>query len=105
MSEHLPYKELKWNNFMSIDCILIIRVDHWTGYRLQVDLHCPVKLHDKFKEFPPARETATPDIEWLKLYQREIGANTGIIRNGLFHDTNKLVPHLYDHTKLCHSLQ
>ena len=64
---------------------------------MEVDLHFPVELHDKFKEFPPALETLTPDIEWLTPYQRNIGANAGIIHDGVLHGTNKLVPHLYDH--------
>ena len=82
---------------MSVDFILKIRDDHWRGYRLEVDLRCPVEFHNKFKEFPPARETLTPYIAWLTLYQRDIEANTGIIHNGLIHGTNKFVPHLYDH--------
>ena len=71
--------------------------DNDKGYILEVDLDFPVELHDKFKEFPPAPETLTPDIEWLTPYQRGIGDNTGIIHDGVFHGTNKLVPHLYDH--------
>ena len=56
-------------------------------------------LHEKSKEFPPAPKTLTPDIGWLTPYQRDIGSNTEIIHNGVFHCTNKLVPHLYDHKK------
>ena len=82
MSEYLPYKDLKWDTFMSIDFILKIRDDQWKGYRLEVDAHCPVELHDKFKELPPAFESLMPDIEWLTPDQREKGANTGIIQNG-----------------------
>ena len=83
MSEYLPYKHRKWDKFMSIDFILKIRDDHWKGYRFEVDLHCPVELHDKFKEFPPVFETLMPDIEWLTPYQRKKRANTWIIQNGL----------------------
>ena len=75
------------------------------GYRLEVDLHCPVGLHDKFKEFPPALEALTPDIEGLTPYQREIGANAGIIHNGLSHGTNIFCPASIRSTKLCHSLK
>ena len=56
-------------------------------------------LHEKSKEFPPAPKTLTPDIGWLTPDQRDIGSNTEIIHNGVFHCTNKLVPHLYDHKK------
>ena len=93
-------KTSKWDISISNDFILKIRGDHWKGYRLEVDLHCPVELHDKFKELPPALETLTPDIEGLTPYQREIRADAGIIHNGLFHGTNNLVPHLYDHKKM-----
>ena len=89
-------KTSKWDISISNDFILKIRGDHWKGYRLEVDLHCPVELHDKFKELPLALETLTPDIEGLTPYQREIGANTGIIHNGLSHGTNKFIPQLYD---------
>ena len=75
-----------------------------TRVTLKADLHFPEKLHDKFKEIPPAPETLTPDIDWLTPYQRDIGDNTGIINDGVVHGANKLVPHLYDHKK-SHSLQ
>ena len=52
--------------------------------------------HDKFKECPPAPETLA-DINWLRPYQRDIEANTGLIPNGVFHGTNQFVPHLYGH--------
>ena len=68
---------------MSIDFIMKILDKHWKRYRIEVDLHGPVELHDKLKEFPPALETLTPDIEELTRYQRELGANAGIIHNGL----------------------
>ena len=63
-------KDIKWNNYMSIDFILKIRDDHWNGYELEVDLHCSVELHDKLKEIPPGLETLTPDIDWLTPYQQ-----------------------------------
>ena len=47
MSEYLPYKDLEWDNLMSIDFILKIRDEHCRGNRLEVDLNCPVELHDK----------------------------------------------------------
>ena len=31
MSEYLPYKDLKWDSFMTIDFTLKIRDDHWSG--------------------------------------------------------------------------
>ena len=32
MSEYLPYKDLKWDNFMKLEYILEAPDDHWTGY-------------------------------------------------------------------------
>ena len=72
---------------------------------LEVDLRFPEELHDKFEEFPPALETLTPDIDWLTPYQQETGANAGIVHNGVFHGTNRVVSHLYYHKKLCHPVQ
>ena len=97
MSEYLPHKDLKFNNKIEFDTILNTFDDHETGYILEVDLHVPEELHDKFKEFPPAPKTLTPDIDWFTPYQRELGANTGRIHNGVFHGTNKLIPHLHDY--------
>ena len=86
-----------FDNNVELDTILSTPDDNETGYILEVDLHFPVELHDKYKQLPPAPETLTPDIDWLTPYQREIGDNAGIIHNGVLHGTNKLVPHLYDH--------
>ena len=49
----------------SFNDILNTPDEHGTGSILEVDLHFPVELHDKFKEFPPALETLKPDIDWL----------------------------------------
>ena len=40
---------------------------------IEVDLRFPVGLLDKFKEFRPAPETLTPELDWLSPYQREVG--------------------------------
>ena len=97
MSEYILHKDLKLKNSMDLKDILETPDDNDTGYLLEVDLHVPVKLHDKFQEFPPAPETLTPDIDWLTPYQQEIGFKTDIINNGVVHGANRLVPHLYDH--------
>ena len=51
--------------------------DNDKGYILEVDMHFPVHLHDKFKELPPAPETLTPDIDWLTPYERYIKGQHG----------------------------
>ena len=69
MSGYLPYKDLEWDNLMELEYILEAPDDNWTGYISEEDLHFLAKVHDKLKEFPPAPETLTPDIEWLTQYQ------------------------------------
>ena len=73
MSKYLRHRDLKFKNKIELDTILKNPDDNETGYRLEVDLHFPVELHDKLKEFPPAPESLTPDTEWPTPYQREIG--------------------------------
>ena len=78
------FKHLRYQIFFSVkvDTISSTLDGNASGYILEVDLHFPVELHDKLTYFPPALETLTPDIDWLTPYQREIGANAGIIHNG-----------------------
>ena len=47
MSEYLPHKDLKLDNKVELDTILSIPDESDTRYRLEVDLHVPVELHDK----------------------------------------------------------
>ena len=46
-------------------------------------------------------ETLTPDIDWLTPYQRERGANTGIINNGVFHGSKYFGPESIRSCKIC----
>ena len=84
MSEYLPHKDLKFDNNVELDTILNTPNDNATGSIVDVDLHFPVELHDKFNEFPQAPATLTPDIGWPTPYQREVGVNAGIINNAVF---------------------
>ena len=59
MSEHLPHKDFKFNYNVELDTILKTPDDNATGYILEADLHFPVELHAKLKEFPPTPETLT----------------------------------------------
>ena len=70
MSVYLPYKDLEWDNFMKLEYILEAPDGDWTGHTSEVNLHFSVELHDKFRQFPPALETLTPDIKWLTPCQR-----------------------------------
>ena len=50
--EFLPHKDPKFENNIDLDTILNAPDKHATGYIAEVDLHVPVEVHDKFKEFP-----------------------------------------------------
>ena len=84
MSEYLTQQDLHWNYYKDLKYILETPDDNDIGYVLEVDFHFPLVLHAKFKEFPPAPETLTPDIEWLTPYQQEIGVKTEILNNEFF---------------------
>ena len=56
MSEPLPYKDLQFNNNVSLDDILNTADDDETGYILGVDLSFPEHIHEKLREFPPCPE-------------------------------------------------
>ncbi|MFM7979541.1 MAG: hypothetical protein ACKPKO_09520 [Candidatus Fonsibacter sp.] len=45
------------------------------GYIVEVDLHVPIEVHDKFKEFPPTPESLTPNIDWFSSFQKDVGVN------------------------------
>ena len=69
MSQNLPYKDIKFSN-VSIDTVLKTSDDNDEGYILEVDLHIPSKLHDKFKEFPPCPESLNVTENMLSDYQK-----------------------------------
>ena len=56
MSEPLPYKDLQFNNNVSLNDILNTADDDETGYILEVDLSFPEHIHEKLREFPPCPE-------------------------------------------------
>ena len=41
-------------------------------YILEVDLHTPEDLHDKFKEFPPCPEIMAPSVDLFSDYQKKL---------------------------------
>ena len=72
MSECLPYKDIKFDNDVSLKTILNTPDDADTGYILEVDLKFPKHLHDKFKEYPPCPESIAPSYEWLSEFQQDL---------------------------------
>jgi len=72
---------------------------------VECDLSFPIELHDKFKEYPPCPENLLPELNNFSDYQKMVGETTGIIRmNERYSGTNKLIPHLMEHKKICYSL-
>ena len=69
MSQLLPYKDLKFSN-ISKEEVLKTSDNNEVGYILEVDLHIPRKLHDKFKEFPPCPEIMAPSVDLFSDYQK-----------------------------------
>ena len=60
--------------------ILKTEDDYYKGYIVEVDLHFPIELHDKFREIPPAPESLTPNIDWFSSFQKDVGVKNGIIK-------------------------
>ena len=63
MSEFLTHEKLQFDSNIKLDVTLNAPDENETGYIVEVDLQFPVQVHDKFKEFPPAPETVTPNID------------------------------------------
>ena len=97
MIQPLPYSGLEFDTKTTLEQILDTADDHNYGYNVEVDFHFPIDTHDRLMQFPPAPENLTPDIEWFSEFQRRLGEEKEIIRNGKYHGSNKLVPHLFEH--------
>ena len=65
MSYFLPCKHLRWDNSTSLNNILKTDDDSVKGYIVEVDLEFPNHRHDNIKEFQPAPESITPNMEWF----------------------------------------
>ena len=69
MSQLLPYKNLEFSN-VNIEDVFKTPDDNYKGYIVEVDLHIPEELHDKFKEFPPCPEIMAPSVDLFSDYQK-----------------------------------
>jgi len=98
MSQFLPYKDLRYSN-ETLEEILETDDRADEGYIVECDLSFPEELHDKFKEYPPCPENIIPKIEWFSKTQLKIGEDLKHIKDGKYHGSNKLVPHLFKHEK------
>ena len=99
MRRHLPCKHLRWDNHWQISLRLLETADvSVKGYTVEVDFEFPNHLHDTLKEFPPAPESLTPNMEWLSNFQNKIGdTSRRRINTDKYNGTDKLVPHLQKH--------
>ena len=99
MVQPLPYKDLKFNDNISLRQILNTPDNADTGYIVEVDFEFPRHLHDKFKQFVPCPETIAPKAEWFSELQLELAEKNGIIRNEVYQGGAKLIPHLFKHER------
>ena len=97
MTQHLPFKDIKFDNNISLETVLSTSDESETGYILECDLTFPVELHDKFKEYPPCPENLCPKVEWLSEFQQQLLAD----KNMKAPSCDKLIPHLMKHEKYC----
>ena len=70
MCQYLPTGEFKFLPTWQMEEILRTRPDADYGFFLEVDLRCPVHLHDKLNDFPPAPSNTRPSK--LSPFQREM---------------------------------
>jgi hypothetical protein len=99
MVQPLPYKDLKFNDSISLRHILNTPDEAETGYIVVVDFEFPRHLHGKFKQFVPCPETIAPKTEWFSELQLELAEKNGIIRNSVYQGGAKLIPHLFKHER------
>ena len=92
MCQPLPYKDIKFDNDITLETILKTPDDSEIGYMVEVDLEFPKELHNKFKQYPPCPEPLKPKVEWFSDYQKEVMEATHSKPN-----CEKLIPHLMNH--------
>ena len=97
MSEALPYKDIVFDNDVTLDDILNTADDAETGYIVKCDIHFPHRIHEKLKQYPPCPENLATDKEWLSDYQLKL-AEDNHVRVG---SCKQLTPHLFDHKDYC----
>ena len=80
MSEYLPYKGLKFNAHDKIlETALTTANDSTVGYAIECCLICPIDIHNKRKEYPPAPENIKPDAKWFSGFQKALGIDNGSV--------------------------
>ena len=97
MSQYLPFKNLRFRTYITLEDILSTADDNHEGYFVECDLSFPDEFHDKFKEYPPCPENSTPNMEWFSEFQKDLGKSYGAIKNDKYRGSDRLVPHLMRH--------
>jgi hypothetical protein len=102
MTEPLPYQDFVLQKITDeseedlINQISGIGETASRGCIIELDMFAPVEIHDKLKEFPPAPENIEPKLEWFSDFQKELGIQTGVIKeNETYKACCKLIPHLF----------
>ena len=63
------HKDLRFTD-ITIENVLETSDEAEEGSEVECDLHMPVHLHDKLREFPPVPENLTPDIACVSDFQK-----------------------------------
>ena len=92
MIQSIPYKNIKFDNDVTLPAILNTPDDSEIGYMVEADLEFPEKFHNKYRMFPPAPESIIPKEEWMSDYQKSVMEKTHAKLN-----CPKLIPHLFKH--------
>ena len=72
MSQYMPFQGFKWNQEQSdLEKIMSIGKDSPIGYMLEVDLHIPEELHDKFNNYVLCPESISVKQDYLNSWQTE----------------------------------
>jgi hypothetical protein len=72
MSESLPFKDIKFDNNVTLEEVLNTKDDNETGYILEVDLVFPKEIHEKLKQYPPCPENICPKKNGLVIFKKNL---------------------------------
>jgi hypothetical protein len=92
MSDYLPYEIIGFDNNIKLEDILNTPINNDIGYFVEVDIHLPNELHNKFKDYPLFPENKKVDYDKLSDYQKSILKQN----NKNYCNSNKLILDLED---------
>ncbi len=79
MSERLPFADLKFCN-ASLEEIAATPENGLIGYTARVSFRYGADTLEKVKEFPPAPESLSPQMQWFSDFQKGVGRNVEMIK-------------------------